>query len=421
MTRIACLVLLASAPLAAAETFVLRGGTVHTVSGPDIPNGSVVVSDGRIVEAGARVAIPRGARVIDIPGLHVYPGLIDSATEMGLTEISAVRETNDDSEIGEFNPQLRAIIAVNPASEHIAVTRANGITTVVTAPSGGVLSGRAALIHLDGWTWEEMQVRPAVSMQLQFPLIETRTPRGFGVPAGRRPFSEAKKDYERRLRQLHEFFEQARRYQKAKAAPAPGFETDLKLEALLPVLEGRLPLVIYAERERAIREAIRFAEEEKLRVVISGAMQAYRLAAELKAKNIPLILGPALALPLEEDDPYDQCFTAPAELHRAGVKFAFGTFSAAFSRNLPYQAAAAVAFGLPYSEGLRALTLNAAEIWGVGQELGSIEKGKRADLIVTDGDPLETRTQVLRVFIQGREVSLENKHRRLYEQYLKRK
>ena len=189
---------------------------------------------------------------------------------------------------------------------------------------------------------------------------------------------------------------------------------------MLPVLEGKLPLVVHAERERAIREAIRFAEQEKLHIVIAEATEAWKVAADLKAKNIPLILGRTLELPLEEDDPYDKPFTAPGELYKAGVKFAFGSFGNQFARNLPYQAATAVAFGLPYQEALKAVTLNAAEVWGVSDQIGSIENGKWADLIVTDGDPLETRTQVKQEFIKGKAVDLENKQRRLYEKYLSR-
>ena len=419
MKRLALPFLLGSACLLAAEAIVFRGAVIHTVSGPDIPNGVVLVRDGRIAEAGTRIASPRGARVIDLKGLHLYPGLIDSATEIGLTEVAAVRETNDADEVGDFNPQLRAIVAVNPASEHIAVTRANGITSIVTAPSGGVISGQAAFVHLDGWTWEEMAIRPAAALELHYPVIETRSHRGFGPPA-RRPFKEAKQEYDRRVRQLREFIEQARRYEKAKAAGGPSFETDLKLEAMLPVLAGKVPVVVHAERLRAIRDAIWFATQEKVRIIIAGGAEAAKAAAELKANGVPVVLGPSLSLPLEEDDPYDARYAAASELYKAGVKFAFGSFSTAFARNLPYQAATAVAFGLPPKEGLKAVTLNAAEIWGAGSELGSIDKGKWADLIVTDGDPLETRTRVLREFIKGREVSLENKHKRLAEKYLAR-
>lgn len=415
--RALVLSLFAMLPLCAAEqdSFLLRGATIHTVSGPDIPDGMLVVKDGRIAEVGKKIAAPRGLRVIEAKGLHVYPGLIDSATQIGLVEVTAVRETVDTTEIGDFNPQLRAIIAVHPASEHIPVTRANGITAAVTTPAGGIISGQAALIHLDGWTWEEMQVRAPVSMILQFPFIQTGEGR-MGARA-RLPYQEAKREYERRLQQLREFFEQARRYQKAKQAGAPGFQLDLKMEAMLPVLEGKLPLVAHAVRERAIREAIAFAESQKVRLVLAEAREAWKVADLIKQKQIPVIVGPTMELPLDEDDPYDKAYTLPAELHKAGVKFAFGSFSTSFARNLPYQAAMAVAFGLPYQEALKALTIYPAEIWGVADLLGSIEKGKLADLIVTDGDPLETRTQVKQVFIRGREVDLSNKHLRLYEKY----
>ncbi|MEK7409521.1 MAG: amidohydrolase family protein [Acidobacteriota bacterium] len=419
--RACILALLCSLPLAAGsdDTFLLRGATIHPVSGPDVPNGALLVRDGKIVEIGLKLAAPKGVRIIEAKGLHVYPGIIDSATEIGLAEISSVRETVDTDEIGDFNPQLRAIIAVNPASEHIPVTRANGITTVITAPGGGVISGQAALIHLDGWTWQEMELRAPASMVLQFPAIQAGGFR-FSEARTRTPYAETKRNYERRLQQLREFFEQARRYQRAKQNGAPGFEPDLKMEAMLPVLEGKLPLVAVAERERVIKEALAFAEKEKVRLVLAQAREAWKLAAELKAKNVAVILGPTLAMPREEDEPYDKAYTLPAELHKAGVKFAMASFSNSFSRNLPYQAAMAVAFGLPPAEAIKALTLYPAEIWGVGDQVGSIDPGKWADLMVTDGDPLETRTQVKQLFIKGKAVDLDNKHRRLYEKYMKR-
>jgi imidazolonepropionase-like amidohydrolase len=235
---------------------------------------------------------------------------------------------------------------------------------------------------------------------------------------GRTSFTEAKRNYDRRMQQLYDFFEQARRYQKAKAAGTA--EADLKMEAMLPVLERKLPVVVNASRERAIKEALRFAEKQQIRVILAGAEESWKLAAELKSKDIPVLLGPTLELPAQEDDPYDKPFTLPGELYKAGVKIAFGTFSTSASRNLPYQVANAVAFGLPYQEGLKSVTLNAAEIWGLADQLGSIEKGKWADLILTDGDPLETRTQIRQMFIKGKAVDLENKHHRLYEKYLNR-
>jgi imidazolonepropionase-like amidohydrolase len=281
-----------------------------------------------------------------------------------------------------------------------------------------MIDGQGALMHLDGWTWQEMAVMPSAAMHLNFPVLGA-APAG---PRAPRPavFAEQKRAYETKLRELHEFFEQARRYQKAKAAGTADFQPDLKFEAVLPVLDGKLPLMVTAVRERAIRDALAFAAKERIHIVLAGVREPGSLLAELKAKNIPVILGPTLALPLEEDAPYDSQATLPNELYKAGVKFAFATFSTELTRNLPYQAANAVAFGLPYTEALKAVTINAAEIWGVSDRIGSIDEGKWADLVITDGDPLEAKTQIKELFIKGKPVDLDNKQKRLYEKYLAR-
>ncbi len=425
MRKLALALLAVGALAFAADSYLIRGVTIHPVTQPDIPDGSILIQDGKIAALGAKVAAPRGVQVIDGKGLHAYPGMIDSATEIGVSEVGSVRETNDTGELGDFNPQLRIGIAFNPASEHIPVTRANGITSVITMPGGGgrgstgVITGQAALMHLDGWTPEDMAVSRSAAMQMVFPIIRTSN---FRFPEGltHTPYAEAKRAYDKRLREMSEFFEQARRYQQAKAAHDPGFKENLKYEAMLPVLEGKLPVMVIAERERAIREAIAFADKQKIRIVLAGIREPGKSLADLKAKNIPVIAGPTLDLPLEEDDSYDAAFSFPGELYKAGIQFAFGTFNTAFSRNLPYQAAAAVAFGLPREEAIKAVTINAARIWGAGDLIGSLEKGKWADVMLTDGDPLEARTQVKRVWIRGKEVDLSNKQTRLYEKYLNR-
>ena len=425
-------------PLLAAtdDSFLIRGATVHPVASAEIQNGSVLVKDGKIVGLGRNLAAPKGTRIIEGKGLHVYPGMIDSATQIGLSEIGSTRESVDTGELGKFDPQLRAEVAINPASEHIPVTRANGITTVITLPmsagdgggrrgagAGNIIAGQAALVHLDGWTWEEMDVKKSAGMAMRIPTILSPSGRFGDLPpaiAPRFSYADAKKNYDTELRELREFFEEARRYQKAKAGNAKGFQPDLKFEAMLPVLEGTEPLVIMASRERAIRDAVQFADQQKVHVIIADPRELGKMGPELKARNIPAILGPTLELPLREDDPYDAAFTLPNEFFKAGVKFAFGSFNNEFVRDLPYQAATSVAFGLPYDEALKAITLNAAQIWGVADRLGSIEEGKSADLMVTDGDPLEAKTQVKQLFIKGRTVDLDNKHKRLYEKYLNR-
>jgi len=404
---------------AADDSFVLRNVTIHPVTAADIPNATLVVTAGKIADFGPKAAVPKGAKVIDAKGLHVYPGLIDSASNIGMSEVSSVRETGDITELGDFNPQLRAVVAINPSSDHIPVTRGNGITTSLIFPGGGIIGGQAALVHLDGWTWEEMAMERSVTMQMRFPTISTTTfSPAFG--AGRRPFAETKRRYEERLKLLREFFEQARAYQREKAVGGTGFKLDRRLEAMLPVLEGKQSLMVFAARERAVKDALAFAAREKVKIVLAGVREAGSAVKDIAAQRVPVILGETLDLPLEEDSPYDSPFTLPGELHKAGVTFAFGTFSVQFARNLPFQAANAVGFGLPYEEALKAVTINAARIWGVDDRVGSIEKGKQADLILTDGDPLEGRSQVKQMWIQGRPVSLETRHTKLNEQYTKR-
>ncbi len=407
--------LLCLLPLAAAETFLIQNVTVHPVTSAEMAGASVYVENGKIAEIGVKITKPKSVRVIDGKGLHLYPGMINSATEVGLTEISAVRETSDTTELGDFNPQLHAVAAVNPASEHFAVVRANGITTVMTIPQGTVISGQAALIHTDGWTWEEMAVKRSAALHLRFPVPGGGgAGRGFRGGAAPPSFAELKRAYEKSLKDLNDFFEAARRYQKGHD------KQDLKFEAMIPVLEGKLPVMVDAVKEREILAAIQFADKQKIRIVLAGIRKPGKALQEIKAKNIPVILGKTLALPLEEDDVYDAPATLPAELFKAGIKFAFATFDIEFVRNLPFEAATAVAYGLPYDEALKAVTINAAEIWGVAAQIGSIEKGKMADLILTDGDLLETKSQIKQMFIAGKPVDLESKHYKLYQKYLNR-
>jgi imidazolonepropionase-like amidohydrolase len=438
------LTFIVSLPLLAAtnDTFLIRNVTVHPISGAEIKNTSVLVEDGKIKDIGEKITAAKGIKAIDGKGLHIYPGMIDSGTSVGMAEIPSVRETVDTGELGEFMPQLRALIAINPSSEHIPVVRANGISSVISLPGGGggggrggggggqVIAGQAALVHLDGWTWEDMAVIRSAGMQVTFPSTNAGGGRGGGFSIDFLPADiaqqmesaqqDATRNYASRLRKLNEFFDESRHYQKAKAAREPGFKVDLRYEAMIPVLDGKTPLIVTANGERTIKEALAFAEKQKVRIVLARTREFGNTLPELKAKNVPVILGPTLALPDRQDDPYDDAFTLPGLVHKAGVKLAFATFNNEFTRNLPYQAANAVAYGLPYDEAIKALTLNPAQIWGVGDQLGSVEKGKWADLMVTDGDPLEATTQVKYLFIKGRQVDLSNKHTKLYEKYLAR-
>ncbi len=432
MKRLICFAFWAVSVLAAENNSVfIRNVTVHPVTGPDVENGSVLVVDGKIEEVGHAVKGRAGVRVVDGKGMHLYPGLINAATNVGLSEIESLRDTIDLDEIGEFNPELKAEIAFNPSSEHVPVVRAAGITSVITLPSDGnrggrggassVITGQGALMHLDGWTWEEMAVRPSVVMEMLFPQISApRNPFAglTGTPA--RTFQEEERQYRERLRQISDFLEDVRRYKKAKDADLPGFTRDIKLEAMIGVIDGTQPLFVRAERERMIKDAIAFSDKEKVKIIIADPHEIGSTGAALKEHHIPVVLGKVFELPEHEDDAYDEAYTLPSEFYKAGVKFCFGTFDVEFARNVPFEAAQAAAFGLPKEEALKAITINSAEILGAGGQIGSIEKGKMADLILTDGDPLEARTNIKEMFIAGKEVSLESRHTREYEKWLKR-
>lgn len=411
------------------DSFFMKGATVFPVSGPKVENTTLLVIDGKIAEIGAKTP-PKGVRVIDGKGLQVYPGLINSATNIGLSEISSIRETNDTGELGDFNPQLRAIVAINPETDHIPVVRANGITTVLTLPgtSGGggggggggstsIIMGQAALIHLDGYTYEEMEINRSAAYQMRFPTMQSRSFDFETFQISRGSFADAKRRYEAQMQDIKHFFSEARSYMLAKKAKTPGLRVNLKYDAMIPVLEGKAPLMITAGREREILAAIKFAEDEKVRIILADVREPGKAMEEIAKKKIPCILGPVTQLPPEADMSYDYNFALPAQMFKAGVKFAFGSFQNQFARNIMFEAASASSYGLPYDEALKAITLNAAEIFGVGDKYGSIEKGKFADLLVTNGDPMEVKTEIKMLFIQGRMQSLESKHTRLYEKY----
>jgi imidazolonepropionase-like amidohydrolase len=445
MKKFGLLIVCAVAACAAAnDSFLIRGVDVYPVTGPEIKGVSVLVQDGKIADIGAKIVAPKGMKVVDGKGMRLYPGMIDSNTELGLSEISAERVTVDTGELGEFMPQLKALSAVNPDSEHFGVVRANGITSVMTFPAAGgrggrggggtqYISGQAALIHMDGWTWEDMEINRDAAVHLIFPSIASRGGRGgaanvdfadevpaFGGGGAAPTFTEAKRNYDVQIAKLTEFFDNARQYRKEKTANLPGFKRDLKYEAMIPVLDGKVPVAVPAARERAIRDAVAFAEREHIKIVIMAPQELGKEGPDLKAKNVPVILGRTEALPENEDAPYDYAESLPSQFYKAGVKIAFGTFNNEFSRNLPYNAARAVAYGLPYEEALKAITINAAEIWGAGDKMGSIEKGKWADLMLVTGDPLEAPTQIKALYIKGKEVDMTNKQTRLYQKYMAR-
>ncbi len=412
-------------------TYVIRGARVVTVSGADIENATIVISNGRISAVGANVSAPAGAQTIDAAGLWVYPGMIDAGTNMGLTEISSgAPGTNDTNELGDMNPNVAAIWAVNPHSSHIAVTRVEGVTSVLSMPSGGTISGQATFINLAGSSPREMAVAPQAALVVSFPALGGGGGGGFAalLAAQQGITQDALTARDRRIEALRTMFRDAEAYGRAQDAYAkdpkvvPRPPTDLKLAALVPYARGERPVVFRAERDRDIRSAVRFAEELKLKPVIIGGSESWKAAQFLKEKNVPVILDSVLNLPLREDDPYDSLYENAAKLQAAGVRFCISTGdSGAHVRDLPFHAGMAAAYGLPKGEALKAVTLYPAQILGVADRVGSVEQGKIANLVVTDGDLLEARTHVRHLFIAGRQIPLVSRHTMLYEQFKDRK
>lgn len=413
----------------APAVYAIQGAKIYTLAGPAIESGTVVVRDGKIAAVGASVEIPAGAQIIDGKGLEIYPGMFDPITQMGLNEVGSVRATVDLDELGDYNPDVVAATAVNPASAHIPVTRASGITEVIATPgiagfdeqSGGLMPGQASAFSLAGWTMEEMQLNRSAALVINWPSISTRSFDFATFSVKEKPFADAKKGYDKQVGELGDWLDRARHYSQAQSKGSPAaYERDLKLEALAPVVEGKLPVLIVAQRTRDIRNAVEFCTKHKLKMILAGGDEAWKVKDLLKEKKIPVILGPSERLPSEEDTPYDKPMTQPSELFAAGIPFAFASFDTSFSRRLPQYAGTAVGYGLPHDEALKAVMLNAAQIFGLADRIGTIEPGKLGNLIVTDGDPLEIKTQVLYLFINGQLTSTDNRHRQLYEQYRKR-
>jgi imidazolonepropionase-like amidohydrolase len=404
-------------------TVAIRNATIHPVTSAPIANGTIVFANGVITAIGTNVVVPADATVIDGIGLSVYPGLIDAGTQVGLTEIDSVAGTVDTTELGDFNPNARSAVAINPHSNLIPVTRVNGVTHVLTVPEGGVISGQSALIQLAGWTPAEMVVKDPVGMHIRFPRL--RSSPFVEIPTEEEAEREQRRTYTRALDRLRDMFRDANAYAKAASARAADrnvrrFDRDLVLEALVPIVEGRVPVIIEANLARDIRSALKFSEEQNVKMILAGGQDVTAVIPELKKRDIPVLLGPILALPPREDDPYDLLFTNAAALHQAGVRFAIRTTEAHNTRNLPYHAATCAAFGLPADVALKAITIYPAQIFGVADRLGSLEVGKTANVIVTDGDPLEIRTNVRRVFIAGEEIPMDSYHTLLYEKFRQR-
>jgi imidazolonepropionase-like amidohydrolase len=410
----------------------IRGGKLLTITHGVIDNGVVIMDNGKITAVGpAGTAIPRGATVIDATGMTVYPGLIDSETNLGLVEVEADQNSNDLNEPSdEIMPHMHVFDAFHSETERIPVVRVNGITNAIVAPgTQNSLPGQDIFIQLDGRDRDQMILVPDVALPLNFSGAQRRRAMpGQGGGGGGARFPSTRMGLASQLRQA---FIDAQDYEAKMQSGSKGSDSnkpaggrggssapkrDLKLEALLPYLHGQKPVVIGAEDGYDVENAMRLAREFNLKVVLNHVTHSQEILDEIASWKVPVIVGPIYDFP-RPDERYDAVYSLPAELYKRGVKIAFASYHVEHNRNLPYAAGYAVAFGLPYQEALKAITINPAEIWGVADKLGSLDVGKTANVVIANGDPLDVKTDVKQVFIDGRKIPMENRQTRLRDQY----
>jgi imidazolonepropionase-like amidohydrolase len=428
------------------KTVALKGGKVLTVSHGTIENGVVLFENGIITAVGVAgsVQIPKNARIIDATGMTVYPGLIDSETSLGLTEISAVDMTNDLVEPSdEIMPHMHVYDAFHAESELIPVTRLNGITNAIVAPaSRDTLPGQDSFIQLAGKSRDEYLLVRDIAMPLNFTGEQRRNERGEG-----RKFPSTRMGLAAQIRQAfldaQDYAQKWSDYEKKKAdydkpttdlVPAPDSSAkpadkdkgkkqppnppkrDLKLEALLPYLQGKKPIVLAAEESSDLQAAVSLAHEFNLKFILNHISHSQSVLDYVASLKVPVIVGPIYEAPKPEER-FDAVYSLPAQLYKRGVKIVIASYDSHNARNLPYAAGFATGFGLPYDEALKAITLNAAEVWGVADKLGSLDPGKTANVVVSGGDPLDVKTAVKMVFINGNEIPMTSRQTRLRDEY----
>lgn len=391
--------------------FLLQNATVVTVTKGTLTNTSVLVENGKIVQVGTNLSAA-GAEVIDCTGRFIYPGMIDSGTRLGLVEISSVPETVDYAEIGNVTPNMQALTTVNPNSEAIGVTRVSGVTTVLTVPTGGLFPGTAALINLNGYTPDQMY-GGFKAVVMNFPSSGRRG------RFDRRSDEDVKKDSEKALKEANEIWGNASKYLNLKKSGAE-LQFYPEMDQLSKAVSGELPLLIVVNTASDIQHAIKWVEGKNIKVIFSGVAEGWRVADEIAKAGIPVITGPVQDLPTRQSDRYDTPYANAGKMAKAGVKVALRTDEEENVRNLPFHAAFAAAYGLGKEDALKAITINPAEIFGIADQYGSVEAGKRANLVISTGDPLETKSQILHVFIDGYMIPMSNRHIRLYQEFLER-
>ena len=397
------------------QPIALQGATIHTVTNGVIENGTILFNNGVITAIGTDVQLPAGTRVVDASGKHIYPGLIDAYSTVGISEIGSVDVSSDTNELGDFNPNVRAEVAVNAESRHIGTTRSAGVLVSLTTPGGGLISGMSSALNLEGWSWEEMSLESAAALNVNWP---NPNPRRGGRGGGRGGGAGDAPTYEERVQELKDFFAEARAYRDAVAA-GEEVRSDSRYAAMIPALNGEIPVVVAADGAAQINDAITWGQGEGVRIVIRGGRDAIHVADRLVSENIPVILTSTMAAPGRAYEGYDGAYSMPARLYEAGVKFAIsGGAGALYTNRLPWEAGVAVAFGLPEEEAVKAVTINAAEFMGLDDRVGSLEAGKQATLLITTGNPLDMTTNIEQAYIQGRELDMNDIQKHFFEKYM---
>ncbi len=401
------------------QRILIKNATIIPVAGDKIDQGSLLIENGKIKALGMAIPAPEGAQVIDAAGMFVYPGFIDSYSHFGLAEIRAVAATVDFQEIGRENPEVRVAWAINPHSVHFGTGRVNGTTCALVAPAGGTFPGLSALVKMDGWTFPEMAVREVATSFINFPMTP-RPPSGEAVSVQK----ETKEDVTSKLvDKIKEYLDEARRYLQLKklAAGNPSVkppDSNPKYEALAPVLDGTLPVIISVEKAKDIELAIKFVQDQKIKAIFRGCAQGFKVADKIKQAGIPVIIDSLYTGPSDPEDGYDAPYRNVVELAKAGVEISFSSGDdPGLGKDLTYHAAKAVAFGLDHDAAIKALTINPAKIFGVADRLGSLEVGKDADLLIAAGDPLDMRTDIKHIFINGRHIDMANWWEDLYNKF----
>jgi imidazolonepropionase-like amidohydrolase len=392
---------------AGGEVIAIVGATLHPVSAAPIEEGTILVQDGRILALGQELRVPSGARVIMEEGLEVWPGIIAANTAIGLREIAAVRSSMDTDEIGEDQPDLITSTSLNAESAHIGVTRTNGVTRAQVAPRGrGTMNGKSSIVRMVGATWEELLYVDEDMLHIGFPSVRNT--------AKKKKEPEA---VERMSKLFRDAAEYGRLKQESADAGVPGPAFDPRLESLVPFARAEGRVAIHVDNAQSILYALKFVRELELDAVLFGVTEGWKVADAIARDDVPVVVGPVLKLPSSEYDPYDAPYANPAVLLRAGVRLAIQTSDDENPRNVAFHAAMAAAYGMPREEAVRAITLGAAELLGIDHDLGSLEPGKIADLVITRGDLLDVTVPVLYVFIDGEQIDLANRQTRFYETY----